>query len=53
MRPVEILTLAPLGALVVALGLFPGLLLDLIQASVGSVIAEVASAGELKLALWP
>jgi NADH-quinone oxidoreductase subunit M len=53
MRPVEILTLAPLGALVVALGLAPGLLLDLIGGSVGSVVGEVASAGELRLALWP
>jgi NADH-quinone oxidoreductase subunit M len=53
MRPVEILTLAPLGALVVALGVAPGLLLDLINGSVGSVIGEVASAGPLRLAFWP
>ena len=31
MKPVEALTLVPLGALVVVFGLFPGLLLDLIQ----------------------
>ena len=30
MTPTEILTLAPLGALVVVFGLFPGILLDLI-----------------------
>jgi NADH-quinone oxidoreductase subunit M len=53
MRPVEILTLAPLGALVVALGLAPGLLLDLIGDSVGSVIGEVSSAEKLRVALWP
>ena len=32
MTPVEILTLAPLGALVVIFGLQPGLLLDLVPA---------------------
>ena len=31
MKPVETLTLVPLGVLVVVFGLFPGLLLDLIQ----------------------
>ena len=30
MTPIEVLTLAPLGALVVVFGLFPGLLLDLV-----------------------
>ena len=34
MRPVEAMTLVPLGALVVIFGLFPGLVLDLIQGSV-------------------
>jgi NADH-quinone oxidoreductase subunit M len=42
MRPVEILTLAPLGGLVVIFGLFPGLLLELISGSVDSVLADVA-----------
>jgi NADH-quinone oxidoreductase subunit M len=41
MRPVEILTLAPLGALTVILGLFPGLVLDLISGSVRAVLAAV------------
>jgi NADH-quinone oxidoreductase subunit M len=41
MRPVEILTLAPLGALTVILGLFPGLLLELIAGSVKAVLAAV------------
>jgi NADH-quinone oxidoreductase subunit M len=41
MRPVEILTLAPLGALTVILGLFPGLVLGLIAGSVKAVLAAV------------
>jgi NADH-quinone oxidoreductase subunit M len=40
-RPVEILTLAPLGALVVVLGLFPGLILGLIDGSVTDVLKSV------------
>ncbi len=40
-RPVEILTLAPLGALVVVLGLLPGLILGLINGSVADVLASV------------
>jgi NADH-quinone oxidoreductase subunit M len=40
-RPVEILTLAPLGALVVVLGLLPGLILGLIDGSVADVLASV------------
>jgi NADH:ubiquinone oxidoreductase subunit 4 (subunit M) len=53
MRPVEILTLAPLGALVVVLGLFPGLLLEMIDGSVGQVLGEIAQASPIHLALWP
>ena len=53
MRPVEVLTLAPLAALVVALGLFPGLLLDLIGGSVGSVLDGAATAAPIRFALWP
>ncbi len=41
MRPVEILTLAPLGALVVVLGVFPGLILDLVAGSVRAALAVV------------
>jgi len=41
MKPVEILTLAPLGALTVILGLFPGLILQLIAGSVQAVLAAV------------
>jgi NADH-quinone oxidoreductase subunit M len=41
-RPVEILTLAPLGALVVVFGLFPGILLTMID---GTVAASLRDAG--------
>jgi NADH-quinone oxidoreductase subunit M len=47
MRPVEVLTLAPLGALVVLFGIFPGLLLDLFSAPVGDVLAAVGPALDL------
>jgi hypothetical protein len=40
--PVEILTLAPLGALVVVFGLFPGILLNLVG---GTVDASLGDAG--------
>jgi NADH-quinone oxidoreductase subunit M len=39
MTPVEVLTLAPLAALVIAFGVFPGLLLDLIAGSVANAVA--------------
>jgi NADH-quinone oxidoreductase subunit M len=41
MRPVEILTLAPLGALTVIFGLFPNLVLDLISGSVKAALHVV------------
>ncbi|MEI7745815.1 MAG: proton-conducting transporter membrane subunit, partial [Chloroflexota bacterium] len=37
MRPVEALTLVPLGAMIVVFGLFPGLILNLIAGSVKAV----------------
>ena len=40
-RPVELVTLVPLATLIVVFGLFPGLLLDLVQGSVTSVLAAV------------
>jgi NADH-quinone oxidoreductase subunit M len=53
MTPTEILTLAPLGALVVIFGLFPGILLDLIQAPVASALAAVnAGAAIVVDPLW-
>jgi len=41
MTPVEVLTLAPLGALVVIFGLQPGLLLDLVKSTVTETLATV------------
>jgi NADH-quinone oxidoreductase subunit M len=49
MAPVEILTLAPLGALVVVFGLFPGLVLDLISGSVTSVMQSVSAGAPIHL----
>ena len=44
MTPTEVLTLAPLGALVVVFGLFPGILLDVFKAPVASALSS-ANAG--------
>jgi NADH-quinone oxidoreductase subunit M len=41
-EPVEILTLAPLGALVVAFGLFPGILLSIFSGTVDASLADAA-----------
>ena len=50
MTPTEILTLAPLAALVVVFGLFPGLVLDLVHGSVTSALADAARQGSIALA---
>jgi NADH-quinone oxidoreductase subunit M len=42
-RPVEVLTLLPLGILVVTLGLVPGLVLELIDAPVESILHDAAA----------
>src|SRR4051812_19372376 len=52
MRPVEALTLVPLGALVVIFGLFPGLILDLVNGSVQTTMAAVQQAAPVALGLW-
>ena len=49
MKPVEVLTLAPLVALIVIFGLFPGLVLDLVQGTAETLDA-VASAEPVDLA---
>jgi NADH-quinone oxidoreductase subunit M len=46
-RPIEVLTLAPLGALVVVFGLFPGLVLNLVQPSVTSVLNDASKAASI------
>jgi NADH-quinone oxidoreductase subunit M len=43
MTSTEILTLAPLGALVVVFGLFPGMLLDLVRGSVQVALADAGA----------
>jgi NADH-quinone oxidoreductase subunit M len=52
MKPVEALTLVPLGALVVVFGLWPGLILDLIAGSVDAALAAVSSGGPIAFGLW-
>jgi hypothetical protein len=49
MDPIEILTLAPLAALVVVFGLFPALILDLVGGSVTSVLGDVRAVGPVAL----
>ncbi|HYM82701.1 MAG TPA: NADH-quinone oxidoreductase subunit M, partial [Candidatus Dormibacteraeota bacterium] len=49
MRPVEILTITPLAALVVVFGLFPGLVLDLVSGTVTSVIQGVSAGTPIHL----
>jgi NADH-quinone oxidoreductase subunit M len=51
-QPVEILTLAPLGALVVVFGLFPGLILDLVSGTVTSVLADVDGGVAVDVPVW-
>ena len=50
MTPIEILTLAPLGALVVVFGVAPGLLLALIEGSVANVLADVGQGSPIQIA---
>jgi len=52
LRPVEAMTLVPLGALVVVFGLFPGLILDLIAGSVDSALSAVQHAAPIALGVW-
>jgi NADH-quinone oxidoreductase subunit M len=49
MNAVEILTLTPLAALTVALGIFPGLVLELLHAPVDGVLESVRAAGPVAL----
>ncbi len=46
---VEILTVAPLGALVVVFGLFPGILLDIVDGSVTRALADVSTGAPIAL----
>jgi NADH-quinone oxidoreductase subunit M len=49
MSPVEILTLAPLGALVVIFGLQPGLLLDLVSGTVTETLTTVQPSAPIEI----
>jgi NADH-quinone oxidoreductase subunit M len=50
-RPIEAMTLVPLGGLVVILGLFPGLVLNLVGGSVDGALAAVRHAAPIALGL--
>jgi NADH-quinone oxidoreductase subunit M len=50
MTPTEVLTLAPLAALTVVFGLFPGLILDLVDGSVANVLRDVLRQGPVAVA---
>jgi NADH-quinone oxidoreductase subunit M len=52
MKPVEALTLVPLGALVVVFGLWPGLILNLIAGSVDAALKAVNAGAPIALGLW-
>ena len=52
MTAIEVLTLAPLAALTLIFGLFPGLLLDLIQGPVDSIIAGLAAGDPIAFLPW-
>jgi len=51
-RPVETLTLVPLATLVVVFGLFPGLILHLVDGTVTSVLSGLQRATAINLFFW-
>ncbi len=50
-RPAELLTLAPLGALIVVFGFFPGLVLTLVQGTVDAVLQSVENGHAIALTM--
>ncbi len=50
--PVEALTVVPLGAMIVVFGLFPGLLLHLVQGTVSAVVSEMNAVPAIHLFFW-
>jgi len=52
LKPIEALTLVPLGVLVVIFGLWPGLILNLIEGSVNATLEFVNQAAPVAQALW-
>ena len=51
--PTELLSLAPLAALVVVFGIFPGLLLNVIDGSVGVALRDAQAGASITLDPWP
>ncbi len=52
MKPIEAMTLVPLGALVLVFGLYPGLILNVISGSVETTIRYAQQAAPIALGLW-
>ena len=52
LKPVEAMTLVPLGVLVVVFGLYPGLILELVQGSVDQALSAVQQAAPVAFGLW-
>ena len=50
--PIEMLTFVPLAALIVVFGLFPGLLLHMIQGTVTSVVGELQGVAAIHVFPW-
>jgi NADH-quinone oxidoreductase subunit M len=50
--PIEALTVVPLGAMIVVFGLFPGLILHMVQGTVTSVLTEVQAIPPIHLFFW-
>src|SRR5450432_3635915 len=50
--PIEMLTFVPLAALIVVFGLFPGLLLHMVQGTVSSVVNELQGVSAIHVFPW-
>jgi NADH:ubiquinone oxidoreductase subunit 4 (subunit M) len=50
--PIEMLTVVPLAALIVVFGLFPGLLLHMVQGTVTTVLTELHGVSAIRLFFW-
>jgi NADH:ubiquinone oxidoreductase subunit 4 (subunit M) len=50
--PIEMLTVVPLATLIVVFGLFPGLLLQMIQGTVGTVLGELNNVSAIHIFFW-
>jgi NADH-quinone oxidoreductase subunit M len=50
--PIEMLTVVPLATLIVVFGLFPGLLLHMIQGTVSTVLGELNNVSAIHIFFW-